>query len=114
LRVLLKSDNLTQLSQEAAIDFLDPLTTFIRELAERSEWPPEIVNSLRIGFDENKNLFVDYPDHLKEKIEDLEYGAFGGIPNAVIRPFKARAPQIIEKTMREKVLPELFSKLGVF
>jgi len=111
--VLLKNDNLEHLSDSAAKELIEPLTKLLHSLAEKSGWPEEIIVNLSVEINENFELFVNYPDSMRQEIEDLEYGAFQGLPNAVIRPFIYRAPSIIKQTLESQIIPELFYSLGV-
>ena len=111
--MLLKSDSLEQLSEKASTELIAPLTELLHSLASTSGWSPSIVSALKVNINEKHELFVDYPDALKEEIEDLEYGAFGKLPNAVIRPFILRAPDIISNILETHIVSELFYSMGV-
>lgn len=111
--MLLKNDNLEHLSDSAAKELIEPLTNLLHSLAEKSGWPEDIILSLSVELNEDFEIFVNYPDSMRQEIEDLEYGAFQGLPNAVIRPFIYRAPSIIKQILEEQIIPELFYSLGI-
>jgi len=111
--MLLKSDNLEQLSESAAEELIQPLTDLLHSLAKDSGWPEDIIFNLSVKLNDSFDLTVYYPDTVKAEVEDLEYGKFQGIPNAVIRPFIYRAPSFIQKVLESKIIPDLFYSLGV-
>ena len=108
-----RNDNINTLSKKAIDSLLEPLTIQLRSLAESSGWPANIINSISVIADEDYNLHVDKPDELKEEIDDLEYGAEFGLPNAVIRPFLLRASATLESALEDIVLGDLFEEVGI-
>ncbi len=66
------------------------LTDELRRQALQRGWPSEIVNALAVS--NNGGVFtVTYPDHLRQKIESLEYGDGPNPPSPVMRSFGYRA-----------------------
>lgn len=64
-------------------------TPLLRDTAIKAGWPPYIVNEMSVAESEGQ-LYVDYPEDLTEKINDIEYGTQNSAPNAVIRTFLSR------------------------
>lgn len=108
-----RNDNINTFAKKAIDGLLDPLTLQLRSLAESSGWPANIINSISVVADDNYNLHVDKPDELKAEIDDLEYGAEFGLPNAVIRPFLLRASASVEAALEDIVLGDLFEEVGI-
>lgn len=109
----LRNVSLNELSEQAAQELLRPLTKELRLLALSSGWPAEAIKSLTVALDDTYTLYVDYPEDIRETVENLEYGDINGLPNAVIRPFIFRAPKIIEEYIKASMLQELFIETGV-
>ena len=74
---------------------IEPLTELLHTLAMDAGWPAEVIAVLKISVSEDGTMYVDYPEEYSEQIGDLEYGDINGLPNAVIRPFIARAGSVI-------------------
>jgi hypothetical protein len=111
--VLLKNDNLESLTEKSIKELIVPLTEYLRMTAYNSGWPAHLVQKMNVTFDNDYNLLVDYPDDVKEDIEDLEYGDLNGLPNAAIRPFLLRAPGMIGLVLEQKILPSMLLEMGV-
>ena len=108
-----RSVNLEALSDKTADTLIDPLTTQLRLIARESGWPARLIQGLTVTVDDTHTLYVDYPDELREDIENMEYGDINGLPNAAIRPFIFRAPKLVEEIIREQTLQDLFIQAGV-
>jgi hypothetical protein len=78
-----------EIEEEALQKAAERLTPEFRDLALAAGWPSNIVFQISVEFFEGA-LYIDYPEELKEEVEDLEYGTPKSAPNAVIRPFMAR------------------------
>jgi hypothetical protein len=109
-----RKNNIDTLSREFSEHLKPKLEGLLFNLASASGWPSDVTDSIKINIDSDLNLSLDYPPEIKNKIEDLEYGAVGEIPNAVIRPFLLRAPRVIEQTIQEKALSKLFDSVVTF
>ena len=109
-----KSANLDALSEELSQYLKPKLEQLFINLASASGWPSDVINSIEVVIGPNSTLSLDYPDAMKNKIEDLEYGAIGEIPNAVIRPFMLRAPSYVETAFKEKALAQLLDSVVTF
>lgn len=59
------------------------------KFARDQRWPENIINSIRVTVKDDK-IVLEYPESLKEKIQDLEYGKFTNPPAAAIRKFTGR------------------------
>ena len=106
--------NLDSLSEELSQYLKPKLEQLFINLASASGWPSDVINSIEVVIGPNSTLSLDYPDAMKNKIEDLEYGAIGEIPNAVIRPFMLRAPSYVETAFKEKALAQLLDSVVTF
>ena len=82
-------------------------------MASTSGWPANLTNALFIKYDNNYNLYIDYPSELATEIEDKEYGELNGLPNAAIRPFMYRSQAMIAALIADKVIGELFEEMGI-
>jgi hypothetical protein len=111
--VSLKSADVTQASNKASIELIPQLTVLLHSLADSSGWPKELVSQLSVSLSPDYEVFVDYPAEVAMEIEDLEYGTSGSLPNAVIRPFKARAHIIVEPVLEKRTLTDIFKGLGI-
>lgn len=78
-----------EVEEEAFLKAAERLTPEFRQLALNAGWPAGVVLQMTVEAFEGA-LYVDYPEELKDEVEDLEYGTPKSAPNAVIRPFMAR------------------------
>jgi hypothetical protein len=78
---------------KAGVDAARSLTMDLYDSAIEHGWHPDIARHLSINFD-GQHLRVNYPDHVKSHIENLEYGTETQRPTAVIRKFKNRSADI--------------------
>jgi hypothetical protein len=78
---------------KAGVDTARSLTMDLHASAIEHGWHPDIARHLSVNFD-GKNLHVNYPDHVKSHIENLEYGTETQRPTAVIRKFKNKTENI--------------------
>lgn len=92
---------------------MPPLTNLLHSLAAASGWPEDIVTELSLTISDDYEITVDYPEELATEIEDLEYGVFGGIPNAVIRPFISRSPSYIKGVLEEITVSRMMKDMGI-
>jgi len=108
-----RSANVETYSKIAANKLVPSLTSLLHSLAQASEWPIEIINLLSVSVDDSYNVHVDYPQEAAEEIENLEYGTFGGIPNAVIRPFVSRAQSSLKPVLEEITVGKMMRDMGI-
>lgn len=73
-------------ANKALLDAAKRLTPEFRSTALLSGWPYDIVSQITIE-ERDGDLFVQYPDEIASRVEDLEYGTQKSAPNAVIRVF---------------------------
>lgn len=107
------ADSLDLIVADAASAIAPPLTARFKQLASESGWPQQVVESLSISFDGN-DLSADYPQGLKQIVEDLEYGKGASRPNSVIRSLKYRADDIVKDVYMERSVLKLFEVEDVF
>jgi hypothetical protein len=108
-----KSDNLNALVASEADDLLVLLTEYIRTIAYKSGWPANYISNMKVSMTDDSTIYVDPNPDMQDDIDDLEYGNLNALPNAAIRPFILRAPDVIEQFIEEKILPKLLVELGV-
>jgi hypothetical protein len=109
-----RSADITALSEELA-EYLKPkLETLFTKLAVSSGWPSNIIEAVTVVINPDLSLTLEYPDTLKDQIENLEYGAIGEIPNAVIRPFMLRSQAYVEAAIKDKTLGALLDSVVNF
>lgn len=78
------------------------LTRQLRAKAQERSWPFDIARRLRVIYDYDTDSYtVAYPQGLKRKIEDIEYGTQQVPPNPVIRPFMNKMPYFTNKATQD-------------
>jgi hypothetical protein len=87
-----------------------PLTADLRNRAFKAEWPSDIVIQLTVKADEGV-LYIEYPDDLEERINDLEYGTEGVSPSPVIRPFMSRYAENMGQDFSNSVV-DILAEIG--
>jgi hypothetical protein len=87
-----------------------PLTAELRNMAFKAEWPSDIIVQLTVKADEGA-LYIEYPDDVEERINDLEYGAEGVSPSPVIRPFMSRYAQNMEQDFSNSIV-DILAEIG--
>ena len=78
-----------QIIKKAADRAASDFTPLLQDTAIKAGWPPYIVNEMSVK-EENGELYVDYPEDLANRVNDLEYGTETTSPNAVLRVFLSR------------------------
>ena len=109
-----KNADIASLSNELAEYIKPKLDGLFVSLAAASGWPQDIINSVEVVVSPDSSLTLEYPPTMKDRIENLEYGAVGEIPNAVIRPFMLRAPKLVEEAIKDKTLSALLDSVVSF
>jgi len=99
-------------AKKIAASAANKLTSQLREMAYRAEWPSDIIVQLSVKA-EGENLYISYPDSLNTQIENLEYGTPDTAPTAVIRPFMARYAENLETEVSESIV-DILSNMGAF
>ena len=79
----------TQTIKKAADKAASEFTPLLKDTAIKAGWPPYIVNEMVVK-EEDGELYIDYPNDLTNRINDLEYGTENSAPNAVLRLFLSR------------------------
>ena len=99
-------------AKDAAKKAARKLTPVLRNQAVAAGWPSDIVLNLTVE-SVNGVLYIDYPDADAQRVDDLEYGALGSSPTAVIRPFMARYASHLEEIMSNAIV-DVINEMGVF
>jgi hypothetical protein len=109
-----RSADIAALSEELA-EYLKPkLEELFISLASASGWPQDIIIQVAVVVKPDLTLTLEYPPTIKDRVENLEYGAVGEMPNAVIRPFMLRAPKHVEAAIKDKALASLLESVVSF
>jgi hypothetical protein len=87
-----------------------PLTASLRDRAYRAEWPSDVIIQLNVKAKDGA-LYIDYPDELDERINNLEYGSEGVSPQAVLRPFMSRYASHMEEDFSNSVV-DVLAEIG--
>ena len=87
-----------------------PLTADLRDKAYKAEWPSDIIIQLSVKAKEGA-LYIEYPDELDERINNLEYGSEGVSPQAVFRPFMSRYATHMESDFSNSVV-DVLAEIG--
>jgi hypothetical protein len=104
---------LIYVANDAASAAIPSLENLLYTLAQDSNWPEYIIKSLSVQYD-GESLILTYPPELAEEIDNLEYGTLNTLPNAVIRPFLARSPAIIEEVLGTNSFDDIMELEEVF
>lgn len=106
---MLSQKNTDSIASIVAASLQEQLTHLFTSLAEASGWPDEIVQSFNVVVHNDNAIELTYDPKYKAQVDILEYGDLDTIPNAVIRPFLARAERFIETTLEEVAVGPLLS-----
>jgi hypothetical protein len=87
-----------------------PLTASLRDKAYKAEWPSDVIIQLNVKAKDGA-LYIDYPDELDERINNLEYGSEGVSPQAVLRPFMSRYASHMEEEFSNSVV-DVLAEIG--
>lgn len=108
-----KNEQLLSLAADTANSLIQPLTQQLRQLADASDWPSEVVSQLSVEWD-GTNLSVSYPPDIAEQVNDLEYGTNSDKPNSVIRSFIYRSIPTVKEIFGNQTIKNLMDIEGVF
>lgn len=82
----------TRLFEQAHDQAAQTATQRLRAHAASHGWPSHLAGALRVVHEDGA-MRIDYPPHLAQDIEDLEYGTQSASPSAVLRTFGNRLDQ---------------------
>jgi hypothetical protein len=99
-------DNLTADTNDAAYRALPLLNSRLKEAATTAGWPAHIIEAISVNYD-GATLYIDVPPSYQDEVDNLEYGAPYGLPNAVIGPFISRSEDIIKDVLTGKAVEEI-------
>lgn len=100
------------IAQGVADTLIPPLTVTSKASASTAGWPANVISSLSMGY-ENGVLLLQYPQDIKETVDNLEYGDINSLPNPAISPFVRRAQSTIEQVIEDQAVVELFIDAGI-
>ncbi len=107
------SDNKKGFASDIAVEQSPLLTKQLRMRARAAQWPTDAVNSLEV-IPNGGAVSISYPEDLKTKIEDLEYGGIASMPNPVLRPFAAFAAEYLASVLKNRVAEDFLENGGIW
>jgi hypothetical protein len=105
--------NIEVAASDAAYNLIPQLESLLALSADAMGWPDNIISRLTITYDDGK-LTLTYPEDIAKQVDDLEYGAEGNPPRALIRNFTRRAENAIQKSLANNTLDLLLEMKEVF
>ena len=105
--------NIEVAASDAAYNLIPQLESLLALSADAMGWPDNVIASLTIAYDDGK-LTLTYPEDMAKQVDDLEYGAEGRPPRALIRNFTRRAENAIQKSLANNTLDLLLEMQEVF
>lgn len=105
--------NIEIAASDAAYNLTPQLDYLLALSADAAGWPDNIIAQLQISYDDGK-LNLTYPQEIAKQVDDLEYGAEGNPPRALIRNFTRRAEEAIQKSLANNTLDLLLEMQEVF
>lgn len=105
--------NIEVAASDAAYNLIPQLESLLAISADAMGWPDDVIARLTISYDDGK-LVLTYPDDIAKQVDDLEYGAEGNPPRALIRNFTRRAENAIQKSLANNTLDLLLEMKEVF
>ena len=100
-------------SSDAAFNLIPQLESLLAVAADAAGWPDDVIAQLSVSYDDGK-LTLAYPEAIAKQVDDLEYGANGEPPRALIRSFTRRAENAISKVLANNTLDLLLEMKEVF
>ena len=107
------SDNKKGFASDIAVEQAPLLTKQLRSRARAAQWPTDVINSLEVTTNEGA-ISISYPEDLKTKIEDLEYGGMASMPNPVLRPFSTLAAEYLASVLKNRVAEDFLENGGIW
>ena len=90
---------LQSIGENAAKRAIPELTHEVRESAQTSGWPNNVVAALSVKYNDG-DMAVSYPSQLTAEVEDLEYGTSSTPPRSVIRRFNLRLESYMQNAIQ--------------
>lgn len=92
-----------------AVDLLcTRLTKDFQTHALKYGWNKTLVSQMSVILDDEDTVVIQYPDSLRDQVEDLEYGELGEPPAPAIRTFKNIIKEFVHNSMEDAVVNSLF------
>lgn len=107
------SDNKEGFASDIAVEQAPLLTKELRRRARAAEWPSDVINSLDV-IPNGGAISISYPEDLKTKVEDLEYGSMSSMPNPVLRPFSSFAAEYLASVLKNRVAKDFLENGGIW
>ena len=110
--MLTETSSVEKLINSYALGEAERMTAELRKHAVTTGWDKELANSLSVSYVDG-NLFIEYPDEVKEQVLNAEYGDGRNRPTSVLRGFAYRSPHM-ENILNADVIDEMLMTSGVF
>lgn len=107
------TDNKKGFASDIAVEQAPLLTQQLRMRARAAQWPSDITNSLDV-VPNGGAISISYPEDLKTKVEDLEYGGMSSMPNPVLRPFSSFAAEYLASVLKNRVAEDFLENGGIW
>jgi hypothetical protein len=105
--------NIETAASDAAFNLIPQLESLLAVAADAAGWPDDVIAQLSVSYDDGKLALV-YPESIAQQVDDLEYGAEGQPPRALIRNFTRRSDEAIRKVLANNTLDLLLEMQEVF
>ena len=90
------------------------LTSDFRQYALSHGWPLGFLLRTRVVYNANIDEFdVEYPDDIKQRVEDMEFGTQNSPPNPIIRTFMNRLPKSTISNFSDKFEQEILNRVSI-
>lgn len=110
--MLTETTSVEKLINNYAQDEAERMTAAVRQRAVTTGWDKDLASSLSVSY-VNGSLQLQYPDEMKEKVLDAEYGTGPVAPTSVIRGFGYRSAHM-ENILNADVIDEMIMTSGIF
>jgi hypothetical protein len=107
------SDNKEGFASDIAVEQAPLLTQQLRMRARAAQWPNDAVNSLEV-IPNGGAVSISYPEDIKAKVEDLEYGGISSMPNPVLRSFASFAAEYLASVLKNRVAQDFLDNGGIW
>ena len=108
----LNTEKLSPVMAEFAVELSARLTPILKEMAHKSGWPQDIIDALTIQVSEQYGVYIDYPESMNDRVDELEYG-FKGPINSVIRVFMNRYKNYASELLSQEFANKMFEAMEV-
>jgi hypothetical protein len=104
--------NTEDISNKALKEAAKNLTPQFQKEAINAGWTSDVVMQMTVE-EQNGDLYINYPQEIAQKVDELEYGTPTSPPNPAIRKFMSSYSEGTEDVF-EKVFEDISVDLGAF